>query len=235
MGFADLTLGAAVEAVLEAHIAAGRARFRGIRHISIWDASPDIISNMRAPKLLLDPKFREGFACLRKYGLSFDAWLHHTQIIELVDLAKAFPDTTIILDHVGTPLGVGPYAGKRKEVFKEWKRGIAALAGCSNVAVKLGGLGMERCGFGWNKRTTPPGSAELAQTMAPYFLWCVEQFGVERCMFESNFPVDKESYSFIILWNAFKRISKPFSPGERAALFHDTAVKVYRLPTDHEA
>jgi predicted TIM-barrel fold metal-dependent hydrolase len=234
VGFADLTLGAAVEAVLEAHIEAGHARFRGIRHISIWDASPDIISNMRAPKLLLDSRFREGFAYLRKHGLSFDAWLHHTQIMDLVDLAGAFPDTTIILDHMGTPLGIGPYAGKRKEVFVEWKRGIEALASYSNVVVKLGGLGMERCGFGWNNRTTPPGSAELAETMAPYFLWCIEQFGVDRCMFESNFPVDKESCSFIVLWNAFKRISKPFSPGERAALFHDTAVRVYRLPTDHE-
>ena len=211
-------------------MAASRTRFRGIRHISIWDSSPDVVSRLKIPRLLLEPKFREGFSYLQKYGLSFDAWLYHTQLMELVDLARAFPDTPIILDHVGTPLGIGPYAGKRKEVLQEWKRGIAALASCPNVVVKLGGFGMGYCGFGWNDWDVPPDSDELAEPIAPYVHWCIERFGADRCMFESNFPVDKGSYSYTVLWNAFKRISKDFSPGERAALFHDTAAKVYRLP-----
>ncbi len=234
VGHADLTLGAAVAPVLEAHIAASSNRFRGIRHANAWDASADLRSYMSPPKgLLLDSRFREGFACLQKYGLSFDAGLYHTQLMELVDLARAFPDIPIIVNHVGDPLGIGPYAGKREVVFQEWKRGITALASYPNVVMKLGGLGMEICGFGWHQRATPPSSTELAETMAPYYLWCIEQFGADRCMFESNFPVDKMSYSYTILWNAFKRISEGFSPEDRSALFHDTAAKVYRLATSH--
>ncbi|MFC2005340.1 amidohydrolase family protein [Chloroflexota bacterium] len=234
VGFADLTLGAAVAPVLEAHIAASRNRFRGIRYMCNWDASPEITSSVDNPKLLLDPKFREGFACLQDYGLSFDACLYHPQLMELVDLARTFPDIPIIVNHIGDPLGIGPYTGKREEVFQEWKHGIAALSTYHNVVMKLGGLGVPNRGFGWYERTTPPSSAELAEAMAPYYRWCIEQFGVDRCMFESNFPVDKVSYSYTVLWNAFKRISKDFSPEERAALFHDTAVKVYRLETNHE-
>ena len=231
VGFADLTLGVAVEPVLEAHIAASRDRFRGIRYISTWHESNDIISSRddRPRGVLLDPKFQEGFACLHKYNLSFDSWLYHTQLAELVDLARAFPEIPIILNHIGGPLAIGPYAGKREEVFQEWKLRITELAGCPNVVVKLGGLGMEICGFGWHQRTTPPNSAELVEAMAPYYLWCIEQFGADRCMFESNFPVDKMSYSYTVLWNAFKRITKDFSLEDRKLLFHDTAVRVYRL------
>ncbi|MFC1861343.1 amidohydrolase family protein [Chloroflexota bacterium] len=234
VGFADLTLGAAVKPVLEAHIETGKGRFRGIRHSPAWDASPDIRSFAKIPGLLLDSRFREGFACLQQYDLSFDAWLYHPQLMELVDLARTFPDTPIILDHIGGPLGIGPYAGKRKEIFGEWKSGIAALAACSNVAVKLGGLGIPNCGFGWHERTTPPNSAELADAMIPYYHWCIEHFGVDRCMFESNFPVDKASYSYTVMWNAFKHISGDFSPQEQSALFHDTAERVYRLKTNNQ-
>jgi predicted TIM-barrel fold metal-dependent hydrolase len=229
IGFADLTLGREVAPVLEAQMAASRNRFRGIRYISTWDASPSVSSRVKTPNLLSDPKFREGFALLHKYRLSFDAWLYHPQLPGLIDLARAFPDTVIALNHVGGPIGVGPYAGNRDKVFQEWKRGIVGLADCPNVFVKLGGLGMPLTGFGWHERPAPPGSTELARAMAPYFNWCIERFGVARCMFESNFPVDNTSYSYTIIWNAFKRISEDFSPGERAALFHDTAVKVYRL------
>ncbi len=235
VGFADLTLGSAVAPVLEAHIAASANRFRGIRQVSAWDASADTVSPEKNPSgLLLDQKFREGFTCLQKYGLSFDSWLYHPQSVELADLARAFPDTPIILDHIGGPIGIGPYTGKREEVFQEWKGGIAELATCPNVVMKLGGLGMPLFGFGWHERPNPPNSAELAEAMAPYYLWCIEKFGVERCMFESNFPVDKMSYSYTVMWNAFKRVSKDFSSEERIALFHDTAVRVYRLPTNNE-
>ncbi len=231
---ADLTLGDAVAAVLEAHMAASINRFRGIRHSSAWDASTDIRPYMNPTKgLLLDSKFREGFGCLQKYGLSFDAWLYHPQLTELADLARAFPDTIIIVDHIGGLLGVGPYAGKREEMFQQWKKGIAKLSTCPNVVVKLGGLGMPVCGFGWNKQTTPPNSTELAEAMAPYYHQCIEQFGVDRCMFESNFPVDKASYSYNVMWNAFKCICENFSLREKAALFHDTAARVYHLSSGH--
>ncbi len=229
IGFADLTIGSAVAPVLETQISASKNRFRGIRYITTWDASSDIASRVNRPKVLLEPKFREGFAYLNKYNLSFDAWLYHPQIPDLVDLARAFPDTPIILNHIGGPIGIGPYAGKRPEVFEVWKRGIAALAGCPNVVVKLGGLGMPLGGFGWHERPKPPGSTELAKAMAPYYNWCIEKFGTDRCMFESNFPVDGISYSYTVIWNAFKRMTQNFTPGERSALFHDTAVKVYRL------
>ncbi len=135
----------------------------------------------------------------------------------------------IVLNHIGGVLGVGSYAGRRDEVFQEWKRGIDEVAACPNVVVKLGGLGMPRSGFGWETRPAPPGSAELAETMGPYYLACIEKFGPNRCMFESNFPVDKASYSYGVVWNAFKRMTKGFSATERAALFHDTAARVYRL------
>jgi L-fuconolactonase len=179
--------------------------------------------------LLEDSAFRRGFACLQRYGLSFDAWLYHPQLLELVGLARAFPDMTIVLDHIGGPLGVGPYKGKRDEVFKVWSKGIADLSTCSNVTVKLGGFGSTRSGYDWHERVVQPNSAELANTMAPYFEFCIKKFGVHRCMFESNFPVGKASYSYVAIWNAFKRISQSYSAAERKALFHDTAMRVYRL------
>lgn len=230
LGFADLRLGAAVAPVLAAHAEASRNRFRGIRHSSGWDPSPEVTAGRATSSgLLLDPKFREGFACLQQDDLSFDALVYHTQLGDLVDLARTFPDVTIVLNHIGRPLGIGPYAGKRDEVFQEWKRGIAAVAACPNVVVKVGGLGNLISGFDWHQRAAPPGSEELAEAIAPYYLYCIERFGADRCMFESNFPVDKASYSYTVLWNALKRITKGFSEAERSALFHDTAARAYRL------
>ena len=230
VGHADLTLGAAVAPVLEAQIAAATNRFRGIRHRSASDPDPEVGSYRSPPQgLLLDPTFREGFACLDSAGLSFDAWLYHPQIMDLVSLARANPGVPIVLDHIGAPIGIGAYAGKREEVVQVWRQAITELATCPNVSVKLGGLGMPFCGFGWHQRPTPPGSTELAEVMAPYFLHCIESFGADRCMFESNFPVDKASYSYTVIWNAFKRICADFSATERAALLHDTASRFYRL------
>ena len=233
VSLADLSLGDAVKPVLEAHIAASPNRFRGIRHAASWHASPHIRNaHTGAPKgLMLDATFQKGLACLHKFGLSFDAWMYHTQLMELVDLARACPDGTIILDHVGGPLGIGPYAGKQDEVFQEWKRCIAELATCPNVVVKVGGMTMPMCGFGWHKHAAPPSSAQLAEALGPYYLYCIEKFGVERCMFESNFPVDKASCSYVVLWNAFKRITQDFSHAERINLFHDTAARAYRIKT----
>lgn len=228
VGHADLRLGDAVAPVLEAHITASPTRFRGIRHSTTWNASAAIRSDAQ-PALLADVTFRNGFTCLERFGLSFDAWLYHPQLLELAELARAFPAVTIILNHIGGPLGVGPYAGKRDEVFRAWSRGIAALAECPNAVVKLGGLGSERSGFDWHERTHPPTANELAQAMAPYFEFCIEKFGFQRCMFESNFPVEKRVNSYAAVWNAFKRITRSYSPAERRALFHDTAARVYRI------
>ena len=230
VGFADLTLGSAVGRVLEAQAAASPNRFRGIRHRAAWDASIAVsTSQVSGPGLFLDEKFREGLACLQTLGVTFDAWVYHPQLADLADVARAFPDVTLIMNHVGGLLGVGPYAGQREEVFQEWKNPIAEVAAQPNVVVKLGGLGMPRCGFGWHERDMPPTSTELAETTGPYYLHCIEQFGVDRCMFESNFPVDKASYSYGVMWNSFKRIAQAFSAAERAALFHDTAARVYRI------
>jgi L-fuconolactonase len=230
VSFADLALGERIGAVLDAHLAAS-PRFRGIRHAAGWDASDQVRNSHTNPPpgLYADPHFRWGFAELAPRGLRFDAWLYHPQLPELTELAKAFPDTTIILDHFGGPLGIGPYAGRRAEVFAVWKAAIRALADCPNVVVKLGGLVMPLNGFGFHKREQPIGSVELAEATRDWYLHTIECFGVERCMFESNFPVDKVSVSYRVLWNSFKRITAGFSVAERSALFHDTAVRVYRL------
>ncbi len=231
VGFADLCLGDGAAAVLEAHIAAGGGRFRGIRHAAGWDLDPGVSNSHTNPQasLYLDPTFRKGFARLAPLGLSFDAWLYHPQISEVTQLARAFPETAIVLDHFGGPLGIGPYAGKQAEIFPKWQTDIAELAQCPNVMVKLGGINMKVNGFGWHKRDQPPGSEELAAATAPYYLHCIENFGADRCMFESNFPVDKVTCSYNVLWNTFKRIAAGCSDSEKADLFCGSASRFYRL------
>ncbi|MBN8510153.1 MAG: amidohydrolase family protein, partial [Burkholderiales bacterium] len=231
VGFADLRLGAAVREVLQAHLEAAHGRFRGIRHAAGWHADARIRHSHTKPPpgLLLDPRFRAGFAQLAPLDLSFDAWLYHPQLAELTDLARAFPDTSIVLDHYGGPLGIGPYAGRADEVYADWQRRIDELARCPNVVAKLGGLHMPINGHGWHKAPKPPDSAEIAAATARYALHTIERFGPQRCMFESNFPVDKASCAYVVLWNAFKRLAAGFSADEKAALFHGTATRVYRL------
>ena len=228
VAYADLSLGDDVAGVLEAHREASPTRLRGIRYSTMWDAS-DSFRSVPRPGLLRDNAVRKGFACLQPLGLSFDAWLYHPQIPELVDLARDFPDVPIILDHIGGPLGLGPYESRRDEVFQAWSADITALSSCPNVVLKLGGVGSLRSGYDWHQRTPKPGSAELAEAMRPYFEFCIEKFGAGRCMFESNFPVDRVSYSYASVWNAFKLMAQGYSDAERDALFHDTAVRVYRL------
>ena len=231
VGYADLTLGARVEKVLEAQIAAGGGRFRGIRFITATHPDQGEWGSLvaRPAGLLMDGRVREGFARLAPLGLSFDAWLYHTQLGELVDLARAFPAAQIVLDHIGGPIGLGRYAGKRDEVFAEWQARIRELAACPNVHIKLGGLGMRMFGFDVHTRELPPSSEELAAAWRPYVEACIAAFGPERAMFESNFPVDKGSCSYHALWNAFKRIAAGCSAAEKAALFSATAKKFYRL------
>ena len=234
VGFADLALGAAVERVLEAQIAAGGGRFRGIRFISATHPDQAAWGSLvlRPAGLLMDGRVREGFARLAPLGLSFDAWMYHTQLGELLDLARAFPATLIVLDHVGGPIGLGRYAGKRDEVFTEWSSRIRELARCPNLHIKLGGLGMRMFGFDVHEGELPPSSEELAGLWRPYIETCIAAFGPERAMFESNFPVDKGSCGYTMLWNAFKRIAAGCSAAEKQALFAGTATRFYRLRID---
>jgi len=231
VAYADLLLGAAVEPALEAMITAGGGRFRGIRYISAShpEEAARGSSVNRPAGLLMDPKVREGFARLHRLGLSFDAWMYHTQLGELIDLARAFPETPIVLDHVGGPIGFGPYAGKRDDVFAAWKASIGELARCPNAYIKLGGLGMRLFGFDVQDGEMPPSSEQLATLWRPYIETCIAAFGPDRAMFESNFPVDKGSGSYHVFWNAFKRIAAGCSAAEKTALFSGTASRFYRL------
>jgi L-fuconolactonase len=229
VGHADLTLGAPVRAVLEAHLRAGGDRFRGIRHTNAWEASVPRPTNAPVPELLANAGFRAGFAQLAPLGLSFDAWLYHPQIPELTALARAFPETAIVLNHVGGPLGIGDYAGQRDVMFAAWTASIRDLATCPNVFVKLGGMGMPLTGLGFHEQPEPPSSEQLADASRPYFETCIEAFGAERCMFESNFPVDKESFSYAVYWNACKRLTQGASATEKAALFSNSAARFYRV------
>jgi predicted TIM-barrel fold metal-dependent hydrolase len=231
VGTADLRLGDDVAPVLDAHLAAGGGRFRGIRRAAAWDADATVPKHRTnpGPGLFARDDFRRGFAQLAPRGLTFEAWCYHRQIPDVTALARAFPSTTIILNHFGGPLGVGPYAGRAKEIHAEWRTSIGELAGCPNVVAKLGGINMEMNGFGWHEHPRPPSSEELAEATRPYYEFTIEKFGAARCMFESNFPVDKASCSYTVLWNSFKRLTSSYSLAEKAALFHDTAARVYRL------
>jgi L-fuconolactonase len=231
VGFADLTLGARAEAILTALIEAGNGRLRGVRHSAAWDAGFVIDSSHGRPPagLYRDPTFRQGFACLGRLGLSFDAWVYHPQLADVIDLARAFPEQSIVLNHVGGPIGIGPYAGQRELELAKWTGAMRQLATCENVFVKLGALGSKRAGFGWHERPQPPSSATLAAAWLPYIETCIEAFGPARCMFESNFPVDKVSFSYAVLWNAFKRLASGYSAPEKAALFCDTARRFYKI------
>ena len=232
VGHVDLRLGAAAEDVLRSHIGAGHGRFRGIRQSSSWDEDPNVLGPLhgRVPEgLYRDAKFRDGFKVLHKLGLSFDAWLLEPQLPDLIDLARAFPETTIVLDHVGTPLGVGRYKGKREERFANWRDNIQALAKCPNVVVKLGGLPMPFAGWRARMSEPLPSSETLAAQWKPYIDTCIQAFGPGRGMFESNFPVDRFGSDYPTLWNAFKRLAAGYSVNEKAALFSGTAARVYRI------
>jgi L-fuconolactonase len=233
VGHVDLRLGTdVVEDALRAHIDAGHGRFRGIRHSASYDADPGVLGPLAGRTgagLYRDGKFRESFAVLGKLGLTFDAWLLEPQLPDLIDLARAFPGTTIVLDHVGTPLGIGAYEGKRETRFDEWRGNIRTLSKCENVVVKVGGLPMPF--GGWKKRMAEadPTSEVLASQWKPYIEAVIEAFGASRCMFESNFPVDRFGCDYVSLWNAFKRVAKDYSADEKTALFSGTAKRVYRV------
>jgi predicted TIM-barrel fold metal-dependent hydrolase len=229
IGYSDLRA-ADVGAVLRAHVSAGGGRFRGIRQQAQHDpVLGSLAKRQTSAGLLADPEFRRGFAELQPMNLLFEAYVYFTQLLEVADLACAFPETPIVLNHLGGPLGIGPYASERNAHFATWSRGMETLAACKNVFVKLGGLGMVACGFKFEQEATPPSSAEVARAWRPYIATALSLFGPNRSMFESNFPVDAQSCNYATLWNAFKLLTADATPEDRFALFSRTAERLYRL------
>jgi len=228
---ADMMLGSSAREVLEAHVEEGKGRFKGIRHGASWDDSEEIRNSHSIPirHIYLDSKFQQGIEQLDALNLTLDAWNYHKQIKELTELAKCFPNLKIVQNHFGGPLGIGPYKNKREEVFSEWKDSISELAERENVYMKLGGLAMPINGWGWHKRELPATSDELVEKHGKYYLHAINSFGVKRCMFESNFPVDKRSISYPILWNGFKRVVRDYSLEEKEFLFSKAAAEFYSL------
>lgn len=230
VGYADLHLGGAVDEVLAAQIAAGDGRFRGVRNSGAFH--PDFkhgVLPRPMQHLYADPAFREGYACLERHGLSFDAWVYHTQLEDVLELATAFPRIPLILDHIGGPLGVAGYQGRQDAALQEWLPWMKSLAQCPNVSVKLGGLGTAVFGFDFASRPEPPSSQALADVWRPVFDPVLELFGLERCMFESNFPVDRSSAGYGVVWNALKRMASGATIEQKKMLFHDNAVRLYRI------
>jgi len=231
VGNVNLMVGSRAEEILQAHIAVSGGRFHAIRFSTAWDADERVHKTVPRPHMLAEPKFREGFQCLSRVGLTFDAWVYHPQLSEVADLAASFPDTPIVLNHFGSPILGGPNAGRLDEVFREWRDAMTALAAHPNVNVKLGALPVRRTKSATSSDAEPLSSEEIASAWRPFFEVCAEKFGAGRCMFESNFPVQKRWCSYAIFWNACKRLASGASADEKAALFAGTAARVYRLPS----
>jgi L-fuconolactonase len=231
VGYADLRLGDAVEDVLEAQRLAGRGRFRGIRYRTNWDASRDVENSRFAdrPGLLDDADVGRGVAALGRLGLTLDLFVYFHQLDEVERLARAHPGVTMIVDHYGTPVAIGPYAGRRNEVLAALRRGLEPLVGLPNVQLKLGGLGWPGHGFGWETWAEPPAAVEVAAAWSPLTAWCIDAFGPDRCMCESNYPSDRPSLPYRTIWDAQLLLTRDLAHHERAAVLHDTAVRVYRL------
>jgi L-fuconolactonase len=226
VGHVDLTLGARVDELLERHIVASGGRFRGVRFSTAWHEAIHRVAP--EPHMLRHPGVRQAIGCLARRNLAFDAWVYHTQLEEVAELAGAFPHLTIVLNHVGSPILGGPYAGRRDETFAEWKSGMTDLARHGNVCVKLGALPIRLPGSG-GAREMPPSSEDVAAAWRPWIETTIELFETRRCMFESNFPVQKRWCSYAVVWNAFKRLVAGAAPAEKAALFDSTASRVYHV------
>ena len=230
IGGTDLRQGDAVREVLEAHLAVAPNRFKGIRQHALWDADPTIFGDMfdHAAHLYLEDAFRDGFRHLAPLGLSFDALVLAPQLADVAALARSFPETSIVLNHLGHPLGIGAHAGKLEEEYPAWQKDMNDIASCQNVTVKMGGLGSFASGSP-TFRADPPASSEvLAAEWRPYAEHTVELFGADRVMFETNVPTDG-SGPFNTVCNAYKRIVAGCSEDERRQIFAGTAASVYRL------
>ena len=230
VGHADLSLGDRVHDVLMLLDAAGRGRFRGVRHSTAWDAAP-MGNNAARPGLPGEDAFRRGIRRLGELGHSFDAMVYHTQIPELTDVARACPDVTIVANHLCIPVAGGPYRGRADEVRAWWRQHLPELARCGNVVLKIGALIRPLSGERWDKRGHKASSEEIAAAWGAEVRFAIDTFGPSRCLFESNFPVDKACFGYVEVWNAFKRMAAGFTEAEKLDLFHDTAARAYRLPT----
>lgn len=232
---ADLTLAGESEdkllEILDLHRRHGAGLFRGIRHSAARDERPEdlFIVSSAPPHLHGKESFRKGMRILADQGLTYDTWHYHHQNLGFLDLARAVPECTMILDHFGTPLGIGVYKNRKDEIFQRWKQEISELAKCENVVAKLGGLAMPDNGYDWHLAAQPPTSDELVEAQQRYYLHTIECFGPERCMFESNFPVDRLSVNYHVLWNAFKKMAAGYSEAEKHAMFYGTAERVYSM------
>ena len=229
---ADLLRGEAVEEVLAAHDAAGGGRFRGIRHATGWDPSDEIHDSHHQPfeHMMEAAEFRSGARTLARMGFSFDAWLFHPQLPELAALAQAVPQLTIILNHLGAPLAIGPYGRAREDARAAWRASMRLVAACPNVVLKVGGIGMDNYfATGWAAAEVPPGSEEVAEYWSDDVQFCIDTFGPDRCMFESNFPVDRQTLTYPVLWNALQIMAAGYTDAEQDALFAGTATRAYRL------
>ena len=229
---ADMMLGDRVEEVLAAHDAAGKGRFRGVRHATSWDASDEIRPGHSSPtRAMMDtPEFRAGVAKLAEMGFSFDSWLFFTQLGELERLARALPQASIVLNHLGGPIAIGPYRAERDQAHAAWRAAMTSIAGCDNVVLKVGGIGMDNYfGLGWAAAPAPPSSEQVAGHWSDDVRWCIDLFGPTRCMLESNFPVDRQALPYPVLWNALQIMASTYSETEQDELFAGTAERVYRL------
>jgi L-fuconolactonase len=229
IGSVDYTLGGRVAEVLEAHFRAGGGRFRGIRGRTSWDASEEVHKLPTPRGVLSERSTREAVREIEKTGLTLDLWAFHTQMDEALDLCRAFPALPIVINHVAGPLGIGPYSARREEIFPVWAESVRQLAEFPNTCMKIGGLGMRFTGYEFHKHARPPSSDDLAAAWRPYVETCIQAFGPDRCMFESNFPVDKAMCSYPVLWNAFKKMCAGYSPTERARMLAGTAAEFYRI------
>ena len=228
---ADLTLGSSVREVLEAHVEAAGGRFRGIRHAGARLDDPAVPTSRLAPPADLygQDGFRQGARTLASMGFSFEAWQYHPQLPLVTDFARAVPELTIVVNHLGGPVGVGRYAHDWDGVLAEVRHGLATLAELDNVVLKVGGIGMTRFGARWHENELPPTSDDLLDVWGDTMSWAIDTFGPRKCMFESNYPVDGETTGYVALWNAFKKVSSGYTEAERQDLFSGTARRVYRL------
>ena len=233
VGFVDLSQGDRAAEALDAQLAAGNGRLKGIRQRAKWDPDPVVRGAMHAdgPGLYLQPDFANGIKALVSRGLLFEASIFHPQISDVTALARAHPDCSIVVNHSGSPVGHSSYAGKAEEVHGSWMAGMRELAACPNVSIKMGGLLMCLGNFDYTLESRPPTSGELASLWRPYIEPCLELFGASRCMVSSNFPVEKAGVPYGTVWNMFKRLAEGCTADEKRLIFSETARRIYGLPS----
>ena len=227
----DMTLGEGINEVLDLHFLHGESLFKGIRRAGGWDPHENMRNSHHSPPkdMYLSDIFNKSLKILGEKGLVFEAWQYHHQINQVSILAREHPNLKIVLNHFSGPIGIGPYKDLRNEIFEQWKKDIDELVKNKNVYAKLGGLAMPINGYNFHKQSMPPSSDQIVEAQKNYYDYSIKSFGPERCMFESNFPVDKQSVSYHVIWNAFKKISKDYTEEDKEYLFLKSAENFYSL------